>query len=313
MRKALIIGIDDYPCSPLKGCVNDALKMRELLKTNADGSPNFQVKMYTDTDVTRKFLKNKIEELFANETDAALLYFSGHGYIDSFGGHIVTADLANEGESVSMNELMLLCNNSKARHKIIILDCCYSGAAGVLSCKANNIIEIADGVTILASCRQNELAVEVDGQGVFTSLLIDALKGQCADLIGHISPASVYAYIDRVLGAWDQRPMFKTNISSFISLREVEPPIEKSVLRKITDHFPTKDKKFELDPTYEDQEPGYIAENAKIFKELQKMESVGLVQPVGEQHMYFAAKNRKSCELTPLGKMYWDIVHQGRV
>ena len=43
-RKALVVGIDDYPGCPLNGCVNDAEEIKNLLETNGDGSPNFEVK-----------------------------------------------------------------------------------------------------------------------------------------------------------------------------------------------------------------------------------------------------------------------------
>lgn len=44
-----------------------------------------------------------------------------------------------------------------------------------------------------------------------------------------------------------------------------------------------------------------------IFKELQLFESVGLVEPVGTEHMYFAAMENKSCKLTALGLHYWRL------
>ena len=173
--------------------------------------------------------------------------------------------------------------------------------------------EIADGVTILVACRDNEVATESDGQGVFTSLLIEALGGQCADLIGHISPGSVYAFIDRALGEWEQRPMFKTNISSFISIRNVAPPIETSLLRKIADYFPSIYDEFKLDPTFEDTVPGFNPNNVKMLKELQKMVRVGLVKPVDEEHMYYAAIKSTSCKLTALGAQYWRIVKSNKI
>ena len=43
MRRALVIGIDNYPTSPLKGCVNDANSIANVLETHGDGSPNFAV------------------------------------------------------------------------------------------------------------------------------------------------------------------------------------------------------------------------------------------------------------------------------
>ena len=42
-------------------------------------------------------------------------------------------------------------------------------------------------------------------------------------------------------------------------------------------------------------------------------EMVGLVCPVGEEHMYYAAMNSKSCKLTPLGQHYWNLVKSGKI
>ena len=49
-------------------------------------------------------------------------------------------------------------------------------------------------------------------------------------------------------------------------------------------------------------EPYATEQNMKIFAELQKLEGVGLVVPVEEEHMYFAAMKSKGCELTSIGK-----------
>jgi len=314
MRKALVIGIDDYKGCQLKGCVNDAKAIKQVLGTNADGSPNFDVQLYVDAStITRSTLKKKIKELYASESEIALLYFSGHGCLNTYGGYIVTPDYASYDEGVSMDDIMKICNSSNAKHKIIILDCCYSGLIGNPDRYTNNVSEIANGVTILAACRENEQSFEVDGNGVFTSLLVEALEGQCADLVGKISPGSIYAFIDRAFGAWEQRPLFKTNVSSFVSLRTVSPTIDISTLKKITSYFPSIYDEFNLDPSFEDQEPGFNVDNAKIFKDLQKMVSVGLVKPVDEEHMYFAAMNRKSCKLTALGAQYWKIVDLKRI
>jgi hypothetical protein len=83
MRKALIVGIDDYPSIPLSGCVNDANKMEGVLKRHEDGSPNFQYKKLvaprqsttsSTMPVTRPILKKQLEELFRYECDVALFY-----------------------------------------------------------------------------------------------------------------------------------------------------------------------------------------------------------------------------------------------
>jgi len=64
MRRALIVGIDEYPRSPLRGCVNDATEISRLLKTHQDGAPNFDCQILTSPPfaVTRAILKGKIED-----------------------------------------------------------------------------------------------------------------------------------------------------------------------------------------------------------------------------------------------------------
>lgn len=62
MKRALIVGIDDYSFSPLMGCVNDAKKMGEILSDNQDGSPNFDCKLLTapNDEITRAELRKHI-------------------------------------------------------------------------------------------------------------------------------------------------------------------------------------------------------------------------------------------------------------
>jgi len=47
--------------------------------------------------------------------------------------------------------------------------------------------------------------------------------------------------------------------------------------------------------------------------DLQKMTQVGLITPIGEEHMYYAAINSKSCRLTALGAQYWKHVKAGKI
>lgn len=43
MKRALIVGLNDYPDMPLWGCVNDAEAMDKMLKRNGDDSVNFDI------------------------------------------------------------------------------------------------------------------------------------------------------------------------------------------------------------------------------------------------------------------------------
>lgn len=321
MKKALIVGINNYPSSPLCGCINDASGVATILATHGDGSPNFDVRLETDVP-TKSQLKTLIVDLFSGNSDIVLMYFSGHGFLNEIGGYLVTPDHAKYDEGISMDEILVLANQSKSKDKIIIFDCCHSGSLGTPTI-GGGTSHLKEGVSILTASREDESALEINGHGVFTNLLLNALQGGAADLRGHISPGGVYAYIDQALGAWEQRPVFKTNVTRFTSLRTVTPQVSPETLRKIIEYFTTPQDEFKLDPSYEDTnspdvkhtlvEPYAKSENVRIFKNLQKFQSVGLVVPVNSEYMYFAAMESKSCRLTSLGYHYWRLVKDRRI
>lgn len=324
LKKALVVGIDDYGANSLSGCCNDAKSISDILEKNADvnETPNFYVKSImvpqgSGKELNKGYLKSCIENCFSGDSDISLFFFSGHGYIDACGGYLVTTDYSHNDYGISMSDILTIVNNSKCKNRIVILDCCHSGFFGQNNSMGGGCSTINEGVTILSACRNEEQSVEINGHGVFTSLLLDALSGMAADLLGHITPGSIYAYIDRALGPWGQRPVFKTNITSFVSIRDVQPPVDIKTLRSICTLFSSTDFVYSLDPSFEytnsndikhEVKPPYAnSEHVKIFKQLQMLEGVGLVVPNGEEHMYWAAMNSKSCSLTPLGKQYWIL------
>src|SRR4051794_36486979 len=96
MKKALVVGIDDYEAAPLTGCVNDASSVAALLERNGDGSPNFSVKLLSSdkTEVNADVLLSSVTELFSGDADTALLFFAGHGIInpETNAGYLVSQD-----------------------------------------------------------------------------------------------------------------------------------------------------------------------------------------------------------------------------
>lgn len=330
MRKALIVGIDHYEhLSSLSGCVNDAHAVKAALERNADGTLNFVAPhVLTGASSTqlvlKRVLKEAVRELFVDDTEIALFYFAGHGYIEDTGGFLCASDSETGDDGFSLSELMTMANRSKAKNKIVILDSCHSGVAGN-DTVAPGLAEISEGMTILTASTANQYAMETPGggAGVFTSLFVDALNGAAANLVGDITPGSVYAHIDQSLGPWAQRPVFKTNVKTFVSLRKTEPPISLSDLQALTTHFPTPDHSFLLDPTYEPERSSDEQEDPTIpppdpmhtatFTVLQAYARVNLARPVDAPHMWHAAMQRKSCELTVLGQHYWNLVNEGLI
>lgn len=324
MKIALIIGINHYPYGgDLHGCINDAYSVKGILERNYDGSVNFDCKLLTASNATESIergeLKDAIEKLFTTKAEIALLYFSGHGYIETTGGYLLGSDAKRGDDGVSLNDILVFANNSPATNKIIILDSCHSGIAGSVPTIKDSAL-ISEGITILTASDADQYATEKNGSGVFTTLLVDALSGSASNILGDVTPGSVYAHIDQSLGAWEQRPIFKTNVRNFISLRKAAPSIELDDLRLIKDLFPSPGFEFGLDPTYEPEMkgrdvgmPGPIEDNTKIFAVLQKYNRLNLLKPVDATHMWNAAMESKSCKLTALGEHYRKLAENNRI
>lgn len=324
MRKALVVGIDHYEhIGTLHGAVNDARSVHDVLERNADGSVNFSTPRLLaaadpGTAITRSKLKAAVLELFADDSDIALLYFSGHGYIeDTGGGFLCASDCQSGDDGLPLSEVMTAAHNSKAKNKVVILDSCHSGVTGSTP-RERDVAQVSDGMTILTASTADQYAMETGGAGVFTTLLVNALEGAAANLLGDVTPGSVYAHIDQSLGPWAQRPVFKTNVTKFISLRTAEAPLELRHLQQLPALFASKTTLIQLDPSYEPERSGKEDVSVPVpdpvrtaqFDVLQKYRAVNLIRPVGAPHMWHAAMGSKACELTALGQHYWLLAQK---
>lgn len=332
MRKALIVGVDYYTnFKQLKGCVHDARSVAEVLERHHGGTVNFATpKLLIASDnyypVTRDDLRRSVRELFEGEADIALLYFAGHGHVEETGGFLCASDCRDGHEGLSLSEVMTWATLSKAKNKIIVLDSCHSGIAGEPA-TAKGTAQIGEGMTILTASTADQYAYEgANGApGVFTNLFVDALGGSAANLVGDVTPGSIYAHIDQSLGPWAQRPVFKTNVQGFVSLRKAEPPIPLEDLQSLTTHFPTHGFEFQLDPAFEPERseeqkadptiPPPDAAKNKVFAVLQRYVRVNLLRPHGasKPHMWHAAMESKYCKLTVLGEHYRHLVAKGLI
>lgn len=321
MRKALVVGIDFYAAaSPLASCVSDAHGVKTMLERHADGSPNFGVKLMTarstHSAITRRMLMDAVIELFQSDDEIALFYFAGHGHVDATGGYICGSESTRGDEGLALKDIMTLASRSKAKNRIVLLDSCHSGSVGEVPLQPG-VSEVTEGMSILTACRSHQDATEHNGGGLFTGLLLDALGGAAANLMGEVTPGSVYAHIDQSLGPWGQRPVFKTNVIRFVSLRKAAPPIDPAVLRELSQLFPSYGYQYQLDPSFEPELPSQGANpsadprKTAVFAKLQKLNRVNLVVPEGQPHMYHAAINSGTIRLTALGEHYRRLAHDG--
>jgi uncharacterized caspase-like protein len=142
---AIIIGIGKYiEENSLPNAQNDAMAIKQVLEEKY-GFDNL-IPCLND-----EATKSKLEEIFVDTLqdesligpkDRLLIYYSGHGKLRrtiGYGGqeirkgYIVPCDsqLNKYGSNISMETIVEGCQSCKAKHILLILDCCYSGYAAM--------------------------------------------------------------------------------------------------------------------------------------------------------------------------------------
>ena len=310
-KRALIVGIDHYEQSPLNGCVKDANRIAEILERNEDASVNFSVKTLTSDKVriTEGRLNNELEKLFSRGAETALFYFSGHGFENNYGGKLVTQDARHGDEGLNLSYVLQMANTSPLSEVVIILDCCYAQNMG----DDKGHTHLDEGVSILAASLKGQVAMEGREGGLFTSLLIEGLKGGAADIMGEITAPSLYNFADKMFSPMEQRPVFKSSVTKLSALRKCEPRIELKKLHKIEGLFETDESYYQLDKRHEKSMPEAQPNQVDNLRLLKKYQTLGLVEAEGFEDLYYAAINDGKCRLTPLGKMYWNLVYKNLI
>jgi uncharacterized caspase-like protein len=255
--------------------------------------------------------------LFQDFKEDVLFYFSGHGMPSKVGDCLATQDGVPDDPGLPMEDVVTMANESPALTVLLILDCCFSGSAGnPPSLQAGNLEKRAllrEGVTILAASRPTELSMEVGGHGIFTNLVLGALRGGAADVRGRVSAASIYAYAEAALGAWDQRPLYKSHAAHLNPVRLCEPKVTDALLRELAAYFPRPNHEYQLDMTYEETNGAAIPQNVTSFKKFKRFQIAGLLRPKTGDDLYWTAERSGHVLLTDLGQFYLQLVNDKRI
>ena len=168
---AIVIGIDEYKDRrPLRTSVNDANTMADLLKSHG-----YEVKILTDETPCPPTKDNILKVALAemkqkqNEVENALIYFSGHGYLDRDGNYYLIPKDANGATSTYISEEELNQYIRDIKNLAIIIDACNSGALYNVT---------AEGQLLLASSKIDEPSNEewLGSLSVFTQNLCNAIN-----------------------------------------------------------------------------------------------------------------------------------------
>jgi len=313
VKRALLVGNDKYDnFSDLAGCANDVRALHPLIARHADDSVNFEC--LTGFDLTRDELIDLVDQLLAPGADSALFFFAGHGGQTPDDVVLCTKDGTPQTPGLQFSDVLAKVASSPVAETVVLLDCCFAGGAGGVPALASTAATLHPGLSILAASRNDQTSAEsAQGRGVFSTYVEGALEGGAADTLGRVDMGSLYAYVSESFGAWDQRPTFKANIERPLELRICEPTLSRADLREVLDLFSDALDDLPLDPSFEPEAEPRDEEHERLFDLLQKARANRLVEPVDEDHLYFAAMNSKACRLTPLGRHYYLVHSEDRL
>jgi hypothetical protein len=140
MKKALLVGINAYPTSPLRGCLNDVEDWHRLITTVGQYSPD-NVRALCDSRATTQAIKDRLTWLREGirPGDEVLFQFSGHGsqvrdrgVLDELADHmdeiICPVDLDWDQKLITDDDLSdWIAGFPKGVRVIVVLDSCHSG------------------------------------------------------------------------------------------------------------------------------------------------------------------------------------------
>ena len=276
-------------------------ELHKVLKTNYDGTQNFDVEVIYNETPSKRLLNEKIEQLFAIPSNVSLLYIRSRVVVDD--GKLFIINEGSLGTLISLESILNRSSISSSKELIIVFDCISSHLESSRYYSYFEGYNIKVGQSLLCSFNNK----------TFSPIFVEALDSLASDLVGNVSVAGIYNIISRMQGAWDTSPIFITKRVGMQNLRRCEPKIDMPILRSILSLFSDIEDEIWLDPSYEpaSESPDVTPEKVKKFRKLQALRAASLISPNGTDHMYYAAMESKSCQLTALGKYYWKLAKKG--
>lgn len=219
MKKyAVLVGCGTFRSEPaltaLRCPPNDVRGLSAVLRAPDAGGFD---EVHELVDEQCQAVRVKLNQIFrkAGSDDVVLVYFSGHGKLDVNGGlSLVASDTqidTLESTSVAMDDIFRYVRNSNSRQVILILDCCYSGAAGGVLARGDPREALAmaakdqSGLFMITASGENQVAQErmQDDFGLFTKHLIAGIESGAADedRDGAITIDELYNFVERQVRA----------------------------------------------------------------------------------------------------------------
>ncbi|MGC4984693.1 caspase family protein [Streptomyces sp. DT193] len=181
--RAVFFGVRDYAHLPDLPAVSTGLHDLASVLEGPSGAFNAEHSQLLVNPSSAIEIMDAVTTASSEAEDTLLLYFSGHGLIDSENGELSLAlpDSRYDAPYTSLQYhwIRRTLLQSNAQRKLVILDCCYSGrAAGLMgSAEPLPLMDIEGTVLISAtSATRAALAPVGEPYTAFTGELIDILR-----------------------------------------------------------------------------------------------------------------------------------------
>lgn len=233
-RVALVIGIDG---DGLRGCVNDARAMG-LHLTSPLGGGFDRVDYLLNHNATPQAILSQLNRISTIPRELVVVFYAGHGN-DRL--------LQTAYQSLYLETLADYVQFIPARHRMIILDACESGAfidhfdkiggMGDIGASTPSYLwalqQARPGLRICTATNRYESAVEVGGRGMFTKALLLAPRNALPDLPGNVlSLERAFRFAESTLvSARYPRPMGVGSLHDFpFGMSDVWTPVGSVVI-----------------------------------------------------------------------------------
>lgn len=207
---ALIIGINKYEnLNDLEYAVNDAKSIKDVL-INTFNYKEENITILLDKKATKENIMNAFYEISQKtcNDDSVLFFYAGHGITYQAGikdkGYLVpyNGTEQNLNSLIGWNTLMDDSELFRAKHIFYVMDACYSGLALQRTARGSKRF-LKDmlrryGRQVLTAGKSDQTVKDSGGKtnnSIFTSYLLEALKGEAKIEYGVLSASSVMNYV----------------------------------------------------------------------------------------------------------------------
>src|SRR6476619_6255324 len=224
----LLVGVNRYADAQLPSLQYSALDCQGLAEALAAATEQFPDKTaiahhdFAEQPPNLAIVRSSLKQIAtaARPQDTVLIYFSGHGILDSDSQQVVlcladtqTSNLRSTG--LGLGEFLQLLSDCAAHQQLVWLDACHSGGMTLRGARGETerktlpnptpeLVAVlrqraaqSQGFYALLSCDQAQQSWEFSelGHGVFTYYLMRGLRGEAADAQGIIEADGLYKYV----------------------------------------------------------------------------------------------------------------------